>query len=264
MAIGARSAILRAAKGTTWSQFVDYASPALFEVMPIRRLFAQGREFIANSRDQERFGQTRAQIASALDSCDVRVMVSEPDDGPIAPLSELAVETRRDVGHRVLEIYFAQLFAAPRAILDLRADAFRCTEPAELTWSPRSLYVEWKPDFLARLRDVYTGFYLDDESRFERGLVGLGLEQSGDLLLTHLGSDDQRRVRFSTRAFHSSFHEMFLRCRDRGVSLHQNFLALGIYLVCLYDALEALDLEFDVRGAFERSHHDRGSATSAR
>jgi hypothetical protein len=84
-------------------------------------------------------------------------------------------------------------------------------------------------------------------------LLQLGLQDSGDALVSHLGSGDQRSVRFETNAFHTSFHDTFLACRDRGVALHRNFLALGIYLVCLYDVLESLDLEFDVRGAFNRT-----------
>ena len=83
-----------------------------------------------------------------------------------------------------------------------------------------------------------------------------------DILLLHtfckkcshfgFGEDDQRAVRFRSTVFHSTFHQAFVSCRDAGVSLHRNFLALGIYLACLYDLLEALDLEFDVRDAFER------------
>jgi len=111
-----------------------------------------------------------------------------------------------------------------------------------------------QPEFLTGLRNLYAGFYLEDAPRFESGLSQLGLQDSSDALLRHLGSADQRSVRFETSAFHSSFHDTFLACRDRGVALHRNFLALGIYLVCLYGVLESLDLEFDVRRAFERAH----------
>lgn len=114
--------------------------------------------------------------------------------------------------------------------------------------------MEWQPEFLDGVRNLYGGFYLDDEARFAHGLEQLNLQDSGEALRHHLGSGDQRSVRFETSAFHSSFHDTFVTCRERGVALHRNFLALGIYLVCLYDVLEVLDLEFDVRGAFERVH----------
>ncbi len=49
-----------------------------------------------------------------------------------------------------------------------------------------------------------------------------------------------------------------MRCRDERVSLHRNFLALGLYLACLYDGLEGRG-PLDVRDAFERA---TGGSTS--
>lgn len=91
---------------------------------------------------------------------------------------------------------------------------------------------------------------LSEPLRRQTGLLQLGLQDSGDALLSHLGSGDHQSVRFETSAIHTSFHDTFLACRDRGVALHRNFLALGVYLPYL---CEALDLEFDMRGAFDRS-----------
>ncbi len=254
MARGVRDVIRRAAKGSSWSHFMDYASPALFEVMPLRALLAQGREFVSNGSDARRYAKVRESIASSLSARGVDVELGPQDDRAegLAP-SGLSESLRRKTGHQILEIYFAQVFAGPDAILDLRADSFSASEGSTLLWRPKAFYVEWQPEFLTGLRDLYAGFYLDDEPRFESGLHQLGLQDSGDALVSHLGSGDQRSVRFETSAFHSSFHDTFLACRDRGVALHRNFLALGIYLVCLYDVLESLDLEFDVRGAFERT-----------
>jgi len=254
MAKGVRDVIRRAAKGSSWSQFMDYASPALFEVMPLRALLAQGKEFVANGSDTRRYAKVRQAIASALRArgLDVELGPQDSRSGGLAPLS-LSDSLRRRTGHEILGIYFTQIFAGRDAILDLRADSFLASEGSTLRWRPKAFYVQWQPEFLTGLRDLYAGFYLDDEPRFESGLHQLGLQDSGDALISHLGSGDQRSVRFETSVFHSSFHDTFLACRDRGVALHRNFLALGIYLVCLYDVLESLDLEFDVRGAFERT-----------
>ncbi len=257
MAKGVRDVIRRAAKGSSWSHFMDYASPALFEVMPLRALLAQGKEFVSNGSDARRYARVRDAIASSLHARGLEVDLGPQDDGAesLSPLS-LSEPLRRETGHRILEIYFAQIFAGRDTILDLRADSFSTSEGSTLRWGPKAFYVQWQPDFLTGLRDLYAGFYLDEERRFESGLHQLGLQDSGDALLSHLGSGDQRSVRFETSAFHTSFHDTFLACRDRGVALHRNFLALGIYLVCLYDVLESLDLEFDVRGAFERACGD--------
>jgi len=255
MAKGVRDVIRRAAKGSSWSHFMDYASPALFEVMPLRALLAQGKEFVSNGSDARRYAKVRERIASSLHARGLDVELGTQDDNTegLSPLT-LSEPFRRETGHRILEIYFTQVFAGLDTILDLRPDSFSTTEGSALHWRPKAFYVQWQPEFVTGLRDLYAGFYLDDEPRFESGLLQLGLRDSGDALLSHLGSGDQRSVRFETSAFHTSFHDTFLACRDRGVALHRNFLALGIYLVCLYDVLESLDLEFDVRGAFERSY----------
>ncbi len=254
MAKGVGHLIRRAAKGTSWSQFIDYASPALFEVMPMRPLLTQGKEFMSNGSDAERFGAVRQEVALLLAQRAIAVELDQPaQPGDIALGATLPEEVRRHAGQRILELYFAQLFGSERTILDLRTESFALREGDRLLWQPRAFYLDWQPEFLAGLRDLYAGFYLDDEARFAQALSDLGLQDSGDALREHLGSGDQRSVRFETSVFHSSFHNVFLTCRDRGVALHRNFLALGIYLVCLYDALEALDLEFDVRAAFERA-----------
>lgn len=254
MAKGVRDVIRRAARGSSWSHFMDYASPALFEVMPLRALLAQGREFVSNGSDGRRYAKVRERIASSLRErgLDVELGAQDSQAKGLVP-AEFSEEARRQTGIRILEIYFTQIFAGDEAILDLRGDSFSTSEGARLQWRPKAFYVQWQPDFLRGLRDLYAGFYLDQESRFEAGLLQLGLQDSGDTLVSHLGSGDQRSVRFETSAFHTSFHDTFLACRDRGVALHRNFLALGIYLVCLYDVLESLELEFDVRGAFERT-----------
>ncbi len=59
-------------------------------------------------------------------------------------------------------------------------------------------------------------------------------------------------MRFEAKHFHATFHEVFVRCRDAGATLHRNFLALGLHLACLYDALESLAVTFDVREAWLR------------
>lgn len=254
MAKGVRDVIRRAAKGSSWSHFMDYASPALFEVMPLRALLAQGKEFVSNGSDARRYAKVRENIAASLTArgLDVELGPQQNNAAGLVP-ADLSEPLRRQTGDRILEIYFTQIFAGDETILDLRADSFSASDGSKLHWRPKAFYVQWQADFLTGLRDLYAGFYLDDDPRFESGLLQLGLQDSGDALVSHLGSGDQRSVRFETSAFHSSFHDTFMACRDRGVALHRNFLALGIYLVCLYDVLESLDLEFDVRGAFNRT-----------
>lgn len=255
---GKSGPLFRALRGTEWSQFADYVSPAFLEVVPLRSLVSQARHMLANARDEAGFETLRGDVAKrlALRNVALEVGSSAGDASPVTG-GLLPESVRRGVGQRALEVYFAQIFTADAAILDLRAARFAVPgdardEDSAAVWFPRPFWIRWDPDFLEALRELYAGFYSGDERCTARGLEALHLEPAGDVLRRHFGAGDQRRVRFSSRDFHATFHDAFVRCRDGGATLHPDFLALGVYLACLYDLLEALDLPFDVRDAYER------------
>ncbi len=243
-----------AVKGTSWSHLLDYLSPALFDVMPARDLIKQGRELMANRSDTGRFAETRSQVGDELASQGIEVHLADKHESTEkTELAHLDGDRAREVGQRILAVYFGQIFSGDRAILDLRSSSFLLSEPSALHWHPSALYIEWEPRFLDAIRDLYVGFYLEDEGRFQRALGSLDMADSADVLINLLGRDDPRNARFESAAFHAHFHEMFVTYRDRGTTLHRNFLALGVYLICLYDALECLGGSFDVRSAVERA-----------
>lgn len=243
-------AILRLLRGTEWSQLADYVSPSFFEVMPARRLAGQAKELVSNAADGRRGAAILDDVARRLGRSGIAVRVLAEADPATTPAGGDAA--RRELGQRALEIYFAQLFAAPHAVLDLRASRFAWST-AGVAWFPRPFWVAWDPAFLDSVRRLYRGFYGGDDRGFDAALAELALTPARDAFLAHFGGDDQRRVRFRSATFHESFHEVFVRCRDAGVSLHGNFLPLGVFLAALYDHLESLGVELDVRDAFERA-----------
>ena len=244
-------AITKAALGTEWGQFVRYLSPALLDVMPMTGLLRQARQLASNASNGRRFATVKDAVLGQLTT--ISGPVEMHGEGDVLDIALLSSSERRELGRRVLEIYFAQLFHAGVCILDLRAQRFR-TRTETLVWLPRPLYVEWDAEFLSGVRDLYRGFYLGDDVGFARGVRQLNLGSAGHVLRSHFGGDDQRRVRFSSEVFHSTFQEAFTICRDERLVLHPNFIALGMYLACLYDALETLAVELDVRGAFDSVH----------
>jgi hypothetical protein len=246
------SMVMRTLRGTEWSQLGDYVSPSFFEVLPARALWAQLRELGGNARDGRGFAVAGRAVEAHLASIDCPVRVGAEAEGAAPGLDVLDQTARHDRGQRVLEVYFAQLAGAPATILDLRASRFEGGGD-DLRWRPRPLWIRWDDDFLEGLRDLYAGFYEGDDARFQGALAGLGLSAAEDVFREHFGGDDQSAVRFEAAKFQATFHEAFVRCRDEGVRLHRNFLALGIYLGCLYDHLEALGLAFDVRAAWQRA-----------
>ena len=176
MAGRAQSLVRRAARGTTWSQFVDYMSPALYEVMPLRSIFAQGKEFISNGLDSARFAQMRQRVEALLlaQGGVIKIDAGPKGDGEHR-LTDLEEDARRAIGQRILELYFGQVFGHDGAILDLRAESFAAGQEG-IVWRPRSIYLDWQPEFLGGLRSVYAGFYLDDRCGVLRRGVNLGVD----------------------------------------------------------------------------------------
>ncbi len=250
---GTPGLLLRTLKDAEWKPLLDFVTPAFFEVMPARALLGQGRELVGNARDRKRFATVRRRMQQGLDELGVPVRLGPPGAGSPPPgLGELAEPERRARGQRVLELYFAQLLAGDVAILDLRPDRFAALGEGGLAWHPGPYYVDWDPGFVDAVRRLYRGFYRDDEGSFQEALADLELQAAGDLFIRHFGEGDQRAVRFDRRTFQRSFHDIFVRCRDTGASLHPNFLALGVYLATLYDHLAELQVPLDVRAAFDR------------
>ena len=254
MAGGARKMVRRALRDTSWSHLVDYASPALFDVIPARALLAQSRELFSNRGNKKLFSQVREEAGALLRERGIDVDLTDgPEGAGGTALAQLSPDARSEIGERILTIYFTQVFRSPDALLDLRAAKFAATEGGSLIWQPGALYLRWQPDFLEGVRGLYRGFYLRDAESFDAALQALDMADSGSALRNLLGRDDPRHARFDIDEFHASFHELFVSYRSRGVALHRNFLPLGVCLMCLYETLDSLGVPLDVQAAVEHA-----------
>lgn len=235
-------------------RFADLATPSFFEVVPMRSLWTQGRELLASTKDEAAFERLLRRVDAVLSEADVPLRARPVADAPASSPSPSDPEQARRRGELVLRLYFAQLGRTDQTALDLRQARFHPSDDTadpRLLWAPRPLSVTWDPEFLAGIRGLYHGFYRDDDEQFERSAAALGLSAATDLFRQQFGEGDQTQVRFDLDRFKESFHEIFVRCREHGASLHPNFVALGVYLGGLYEHLDALAVPLDARGAFE-------------
>lgn len=176
----------------------------------------------------------------------------------IGPKLALNNEDKKTQGHILLKLYFSQ-FKNPIGLnLDIREHHFELKD-SQLHWSPNNCWYPLDNTFRMALIDLYIGFYHNNEERFEKALLSIGLSKDLNtektlelkkLFYAHFGPGDQDIVKFEVSKFSESFYELFHFFVTNEVELSKDFIFLGIYLVTLYMHLEELDESFDVRAAF--------------
>lgn len=232
-------------RNTPWGDFADYLSPAAFKILSLSDMQREAMQLARDFRDREKLAEVRQRVAETLRRAELPVWL-DPDRSDDLP-SDVAPPPR---GQTVLRLYFHQLFAHEELLLDLRGSRFE-ERAGGYEWHPRGLIGRFPADFLEPVRGLYLGFYRDDDATFRASLRALNLSVCEDLFREQFGQDDQRAVSFDLKFFQSTFHGIFVRCRDEGVRLHGSFVAFGLYLIGLYDHLSRLGEPQDVRTAFD-------------
>ncbi len=237
-----------------WSTVLGLV-PAGFDLFSRKQLAAQALELLSNVVHTKRHLSVLGRTQALLRDCCIPILVDAGRaEQRLLPSEDLKRSQRRWLGQIALELYFTQLLRGDTALIDLWPSRLGVDADGDAVWNPRPLYLKWDRRFLSPLRDVYAGFFLEDEARFERGLGELGLGPAGGLLLRHLGEGNQRAVRFSSSQLQSTLSELSTHTETQAAGLHRNFAAFGLYLAGLHELLESLDLAFDVRSAFIRSY----------
>jgi hypothetical protein len=263
--------------GGEFGQWASFVTPAFFEVMPTKALWQRFKELVRATRDRELYARVvrerqallaRSSLSVKLAGPDADAGAASSDAGPTSnpatsdpatsdpatsnpatsnPATSGPAISAEARAARVVALYFHQILHGDTTLLDLRQTSFSGQHP--FVWRPSPWLARWEPGFSAALRQIYAGFYRDDDAEFRAGLRALNLEHCEDVFRQHFGGG-QGSVRFEVKHFVSTFHQVFLRCRDAHTRLHPDFLLLGLYLATLYDHLERLDVSVDVAAAF--------------
>ncbi|MBY0415395.1 MAG: hypothetical protein K2Q18_14580 [Bdellovibrionales bacterium] len=114
--------------------------------------------------------------------------------------------------------------------------------------------------FLEGVRNLYKGFYFDNNEQFERGLIELKMIKSSmghdqkesvkELFYLHFGEGKNKNVKFSLSKLQDSFNVIFSHFLKEDIPLNPEFAILGVYLVTLYLTLQDIPHELDVFSAF--------------
>lgn len=239
------SLVSKLVQGTSFAQFTDFVSPAFFQVMPVRQLFVQTRALVSSYRDASAFAHALGERREALQAAKIDIAIGDPvHEGSIVAPSDTI---KKALGQQVLTLYFHQLHTRAPALLDLGRKRFTQRD-GKLVWSPGAGDVRWDEQFRTSICDVYRAFY--GHGNLQQALEPLHLASAAPIFEQHFGEGDAGTVTFSVDHFVSSFHAIFVHCRDNGIALHPNFLPLGLYLASTYETLERLGVALDVRTAY--------------
>jgi hypothetical protein len=228
-------------KGSEWEPLADIVSPTFLDLLPAQTLRREIQQLVANALHRNQLLRIREVEGERLRQSNIPVRIDpsrgEGDVGRV----------RR--GQAVLAVYFHQLYASDVALLDVRSKRFESAADT-LLWDPRPVYVRWQPDFLAGVRQLYTGLYEADEDLLRDAAECLGLHPAREVLTEHFTHPNPESVRFSLARFRKSFHRIIVLCRDAGTTLPGNLIPFAIYLGCLHEHLEQLGGAHDVARAY--------------
>lgn len=164
----------------------------------------------------------------------------------------------KEDGEKILKVYFSQFFENMPVRIDLRKSSFSSSN--QLSWTPSKIHYHFSEEFLEGVRELYKGFYFDDDQKFENGLVLLGIIQPTmsitqkkelkELFYKHFGEGKAEAVNFSLKHLQESFNAIFSFFLKEDIPLNPEFAVLGVYLVTLYLTLEQIPYALSVRDAF--------------
>ena len=220
----------------------EFMSPKMFQVMPLTQATTQFRRVVQNHFNSEGWRVAVLNRQRWLDERHLPILIDV--DG------RFRAGEGTPGGKTVLELYFHQLYYGKVSLLDLRYDRFGGQADGRTVWAPDAYWVEWDQLFIEATRDLYLGFYLDEDARFERALKTMGVECAREVFVEHFGGGEQREVAFRIDRFAQTFRATLTECKRAGKRAHPNLIPFGMYIVTLYDHMEQLGGTWDVREAF--------------
>lgn len=165
-------------------------------------------------------------------------------------------ELTKDDGHKILTLFFVQLFSPYGLFLDLRSSHFSSSNRF-LEWHPSGFWTCFDEAFRLGLLEVYEGFYLNKDDLYFNGLEKIGLIKSdwpledkqtlAALFRVQFGNND---MTFDLEQFKDSIIKMSDFMLKKKVKISKDFLYLGIYLVTLYSSLEETRECYSVKATY--------------
>jgi hypothetical protein len=160
------------------------------------------------------------------------------------------------VAEKILALYFAQIYSPHGLFLDLGPSHIDLKNDI-LDFCPSGVWTTFHPDFSNGLKEIYDGFYFENEVLFHQGLLNSGLTSSkwpqedrqklAELFKSHFGASLTSEMSFDLETFKESFFKVADFMLEKKVQISTDFLYLGIALVTLYSSLEKTKASVNVK-----------------
>jgi hypothetical protein len=249
--------LLKSLGASDWARLLSFVSPVFFKVVPLKELSRAVQSGVMLSRQIDQLEE----LKSCPDDINKKIFTWQKNttDGKILNTGDIA-----------LRIYFAMIFGQNNILLDITSKSIQSTNPAildlntasEIIWRPGAVAYPFQNSFLTSLRQIYSGFYFQNDTSFARGLQELNLTPCSNAFKELFGAGDQTAVAFRMSDFTIHFHRIFTLCKENKIALHGDFVALGVFLSFLYEHLEALSQNSEIKSWNARQAFMEGSGLS--
>lgn len=241
-------------KKSDWAFLLDFVSPAFFKVIPPAELLSNATALAKRTQDAALYSSSIRHLQDKVIRSIPELVVQEGKmilsaGTPTFQVSASQESARRELAQCIVKIYFSQICAGSPVMLDLRLSRF-VQQNENFEWRPAPLIGVFSQEFMSTMSSLYMGFYGKNPEQMRSALALLGLDWAFDEFMRHFGEGDQTQVRFTMSHFVRTFHEIFMKCRSEKKNLKGEFVQLGVILGLMYESLETLDVEVDVRKAF--------------
>jgi predicted unusual protein kinase regulating ubiquinone biosynthesis (AarF/ABC1/UbiB family) len=169
------------------------------------------------------------------------------------------LQDQKQAGEKILTLYFAQLFSPHGLFLDLSPSHFDFNN-GELNFRPSGVWTKFSPEFSDGLKDIYDGFYFENEKTLHQGLLKSGLtsekwpeadrQKLADLFKSHFGASLTAEMSFDLVSFKESFLKVADFMLEKKVNISTDFLYLGVALVTMYSSLEKTHSQINVKEVY--------------
>ncbi len=222
-----------------------------FKLLSIKEIFKIGEKITKSRFDKKSYDSQFSYLVKAWNFPEISI-VSELNT-PIKLVSS------KEDGEKILKIYFAQFFEKNTSVhIDLRESSFSSKDI--FYWVPSRFHYQFQNSFREGVCLLYKGFYFENKSDFEQGLISLGIinskmtayqkEEIQDVFYNHFGEGKTKAVKFSLKNLQESFNSIFTYFLKEDIPLNPEFAVLGINLVTLYLTLQEIPFELNVRDVF--------------